>query len=123
MSCKPKLFEMPTAEPWFSYIRSGEKTVEGRKNSPTWCSIKAGDRIKFINPHNEYFFAKVTKVNVYKDFRYDALTEYLINEGIANCLPGITTLEAARQVYLNYFRQEDIDQYGMMAIRVKVEAD
>ena len=108
---------MKFSDPWFSLIRDGKKKIEGRMAEPKWLAIHPGDYIRMILK-DESFVVKVSKVVRYYEGEFDPLTEYLIHEGINNCLPGVNTLKEAREVYLQYFRQEDIDQYGMVAIHL-----
>lgn len=106
------------AEPWFSHIKSGEKTVEGKKATPKWMVIKAGDTIKFVNPAGDEVYKIVKDVRHYLPGGNDPLDNYLAFEGIRNCVPGITSLEKARDVYLQYYSIDDIAEYGMLAIRL-----
>ena len=44
------------SEPWFSLIKIGLKTVEGRLNKGDFASLTKGDCIKFVN--NELGFIR-----------------------------------------------------------------
>lgn len=106
-------------EPWFTAIKKGQKTVEGRKGTEKWLSIRAGDVIKFVCTDKQSFFKIVKSVKHYGTDEYDPLTNYLIHEGIQNCLPGINSLIVAKEVYLHFYNKDDINRYGMVAIRLK----
>jgi len=111
-------FTTSCAEPWFSYIRSGVKTVEGRKNSETWKSIKKGDTIIFNDGKEEKFTAEVTGVNKYTG--KDALKDYLEKEGLEQTLPGVKTIEEGMKVYVGCLGgMEKIIDVGILGIHVK----
>ena len=48
------------SEPYYSQLRAGTKSVEGRKGTPKWAGIKAGDPIVFSNGKGEAFRATAT---------------------------------------------------------------
>jgi ASC-1-like (ASCH) protein len=108
---------MTVGEPWFSFIESGEKRIEGRKRSEKWSHIKVGDRIEIACNENQKrnFIVRV------KDIRYyDTLYEYLSTEPLCYVLPGVESVEDATKIYLRYFTIEEIkDCGGMMAIEVE----
>jgi ASC-1-like (ASCH) protein len=106
------------SEPWFSLIESGTKKVEGRKGTAKWIKINPGDVIRFTSPNKTPFFRVVKDVRYYDDDDVDPLTDYLINEGIRNCLPGVTRLDEAREIYLGFWSMDEIIEYGMLAIEV-----
>lgn len=111
--------EMPISEPYFSLILRGVKTVEGKKGTEKWKYLKVGDIITFTN-NDRKFNAEVTNINRYYG-RY-ALENYLMTETLEKTLPGIKTIEQARTVYLSHpisWTQEEIEEYGIMAIHVR----
>lgn len=117
---------MHVSEPWFSYIRSGDKKVEGKKVSEKWSSLKIGDTIKMWNTDNDYFLVEIVDIRYYlptyskENEGIYLLKKYLINEGLNAVLPSIKTVEEGVKVYLQYSTVEEISKYGMMAIEVKL---
>jgi len=111
------LFEMHVCEPWFSFIESGRKKVEGRKRSEKWKNIKVGDTIKMFcgEPSYRFFYVQVKNIRLYPD-----LKSYLICEGLENTLPGVNLLEEGEKVYLQYSTLEEIKKYGIMAIKLEI---
>ncbi len=105
------------SEPWFSLIKLGLKKCEGRLKKGDFAIIKKGDYIKFEN--NDFghrsFRVKITSIHNYKTFE-----EYLTNETLEKCLPGIDTIEQGVGIYHKYYTKEDEDKYKIVAIRVKV---
>ena len=101
------------SEPWFGYIKSGKKTVEGRKNTGDFEKMQSGDIVKWIHS-DEYVLTKIVSKKVYKTFK-----EYLETEGLSNCLPGIDTIEDGIKVYYKYYTPEDEAKYGVIAIKLE----
>ena len=101
------------SEPWFTLGKLGLKTVEGRLKRGNMLDIKQGDTITFYNNDilRREYNVKVTKITVYSNFK-----EYLDQEGLSNCLPGIDTIEDGLSVYYKYFSKNDEKKYGVVAI-------
>ncbi len=110
-------------EPWFGYIKSGKKVVEGRKGSPSWSSIKVGSLIQFVNAQvsGESFLAKVCGVSVYVG--PSALRDYLAAETLARTLPGVTTIEDGEKIYRQWWTQDEIEKYGVLGLALEVVKD
>ena len=122
---------MRVDQPYFDYIFNGIKPVEGRKASPTWSGLKVGDIMEIYTiEHNEdngifhrSFRVMITNINYYlplEDNKGDGLTRYLENEGLNKTLPGVTTIEEGRKIYMQWSTQDEIDLYGFMAIHLRV---
>ncbi len=105
------------SEPWFSLISLGLKTVEGRKNKGRFKDMNVNDVIEWTN--NDFkprsVLTKITKKKEYNTFK-----EYLETEGLNKCLPGIPTIEHGLSVYFKYFTKEDEEQFGVVAIGLKL---
>lgn len=106
------------SEPWFSLIKVGLKTVEGRLGKKEFAEMKEGDVITFTNnqmPFERQFNVKITQINNYNTFR-----EYLSSEGLEKCLPGIDTLEQGVEVYYQYYKADE-GKYPVRAIHMELE--
>lgn len=101
-------------EPWFSKIRAGLKTVEGRKFNAKYANLKPGDLLEFYCG-SDSFLTEVVAVTIYK-----SLEEYLEKEGLQNVLPGVHSFEDAVQVYLQYSTREELDAGGFLGIHVRI---
>jgi ASC-1-like (ASCH) protein len=110
---KSMTFQMTCDEPWFSFIRKGIKPVEGRKNSPKYQSIQAGDFIDFSNGKEE-FRAVVTEIRVYA-----SLENYLADVTVQKALPHIASLEEAINTYHQWSTPEEIRTYGFLGIFIQ----
>jgi len=104
------------SEPWFSLIKNGEKTVEGRLNKGTFSQLKEGDNIEFFNNElNDSFVAKITKITQHNTF-YDMIQE----NGLQNVLPGVENAEKGVMVYRQYYTEEMENQFKVLAIHIQV---
>ncbi len=113
------------AEPWFTHIREGRKTVEGRKAGGSWRDVQAGETI-VINKKERGAIVDSFSVRVVSVARYEAgpgaLRRFLEGETLGRTLPGIATLEEGEKVYagLPGWTADSIERHGMLGIRVQV---
>ena len=105
------------SEPWFSLISLGLKTVEGRKNKGKFKEMKVGDIIQWTN---DDFDNRTVLTKLIKKVEYDTFADYLNNEGLENCLPGMPSLEHGLSVYFKYFTKEDEKEFGVIAIHLEL---
>ena len=105
--------EIKCDDPWFSYLKQGIKTVEGRKGTPKHLRIKEGDKIKFVNEQNEFFSAEVRRVE-----KFPSLDSYL-KAHLKTALPGVPNLDQGKDVYLQWSSPAEIEENGFLAIHVK----
>ena len=113
---KPNYMEY-LSEPWFTLISLGLKTVEGRKNKGRFKEMKVGDIVEWTN--DDFKPRKVlTRITGKKN--YKTFEEYLREEGLQKCLPGMPSFEHGLSVYFKYFTKEDEAKYGVTAIRIQV---
>lgn len=105
-------------EPWFSLIKIGKKKAEGRLNKGSFSKMQKGDYIIFKN--NELNLDRECKVIITDIIKYKTFEEYLINEKIKKCLPGIDTLEEAVSVYRGFYSKSDEEKFNILAIKIKV---
>ncbi len=108
-------------EPWYSLIKNGKKTSEGRLNKGIFSQMKEGDIVEWFNSQDiipKNFKTKITKVIKYKSFY-----ECIKNEGLENILPvnGINNIEqGVKEVYYKYYTPGKEKKFGVLAIRVKL---
>jgi ASC-1-like (ASCH) protein len=109
-----KILELHCQNPWFSFLRKGIKTIEGRKYSTKYQDLRKNDIIIFCNKDDK-FKAKVVNITIYKN-----LDEYLTQNDLNNILPTIKSLEKAREIYLNFNSEEELKKYKFIGIEIKV---
>jgi len=98
--------ELDVQEPYLSLIKSGKKIIEGRLGKDKYLNLKKGDLIKINNLEIE-----IGKVEKYSSFK-----EMLIMEGVKNIIPDAKDLDSAIQIYYKFYKPEDEDQFGVVAI-------
>ena len=106
------------SEPWFSLIKLGLKTCEGRLNKGDFKIMKKGDILKFVN--NDFGFPRMIKCRITSVNIYDSFKDYLKNESLKKCLPGIDTINNGIKIYYKYYSSVDELKYKIKAIKVKV---
>lgn len=113
------IYTKNVSEPWFSLIKLGIKSCEGRLNKGDFSKMNKGDIIIFKN--SEFIFARSCKCMITSIHDYNSFAEYLKNETLAKTLPGIDTLKDGCKIYYTYFNKEDESKYGVKAFRIKIQ--
>ena len=108
---------MTLKEPWFSLIKLGLKTVEGRLNNGRFSLLKIDDIIEWTNDN---FNKRSIKTKITKITKYNTFEEYLMDKKLNKCLPGIDTIEDGLSVYYNYYKKEDEKENGVIAIEFNI---
>ena len=113
--------ENPPECPTFDLIRTGVKTVEGRKFSLKHQKYKVGDTLVFTCGERSAA-ATITYLHAYR-----SLEDYLKTEGIHTALPGIRDFESAVKLYntfstpLERAKLKERFGYSFLGIGVKVQ--
>tara|TARA_B100000123_G_scaffold88666_1_gene64353 strand:+ start:3720 stop:4058 length:339 start_codon:yes stop_codon:yes gene_type:complete len=100
-------------EPWFGYIKSGKKYIEGRLNKGSFQELKEGDIVHWQNNDN-VVKTKIISVHHHKDFE-----KMLKAHSLCNVLPGVKTYKEGVAVYRKFFSSNDVKKYGVLAIKIK----
>lgn len=116
MSSK-KHFTKNVSEPWYSLIKGGLKKVEGRLLKGEFINMNKGDYVTWTN--RELGFPRSCTTLITSIHHYDSFKDYLISEGLPKCLPGVENLKEGLSIYYNYFSEEQEQQYGVVALRLK----
>jgi ASC-1-like (ASCH) protein len=107
------VYEKNLSEPWFSLIKLKNKSVEGRLNKGDFANMKIGDSIVFTN--DELGFERRFVVEIKNVSYYDTFQEYLENETLEKCLPGIDSMKDGLNVYYKYYTKSDEMKYKIKA--------
>lgn len=102
-------------EPWFTFIKKGKKTVEGRLNKGRFASLKINDILIFENNGQECK-VKIVDINKYNSFK-----ELMEKEGLEKVLPGVESIDKGIKVYRQFYSEEDEKKYGILAISLTTE--
>ena len=111
-------YEIECAKPWYRFLETGEKPLEGRKATPKWSPIAKGDTIIFSDGEGHSFRAAVVGVNRYEG--RNCLRKFLETETLARALPGVQTIEEGMRIYCQWSTMEEIEKYGFLGIQVQV---
>ncbi|CAA6660300.1 unnamed protein product [Spirodela intermedia] len=102
-------FEIHVQEPFFSQLRAGVKTVEGRCALGNYNQITPG-ALLLVNKH---FLLRVEHVKHYSSF-----LEMLEAETLESVLPGVKTIEEGVKIYRKFYSEEKENSNGVLAISV-----
>jgi len=111
-------FKKNISEPWFSLMKLGMKTCEGRLQKGDFINIKENDILVIENHELGFprsFCAIVQSIQTYSTF-----TQFLEKESLVDCLPGIETIQEGEQVYYQYYSKQEEKKYGVLSLRMKV---
>ncbi|XP_010242735.1 PREDICTED: uncharacterized protein LOC104587010 isoform X2 [Nelumbo nucifera] len=106
-------FELHVQEPFFSQLRDGTKTIEGR------CAV--GDYNK-IGPGSLLLLNKCFMLEVQDVKKYASFYEMLEMEDLLKVLPGIKGIEEGVQIYQKFYTEEKEKANGVLAICVSIPA-
>lgn len=81
-----KIFEINVQEPYYEYILSKEKKIEGRLNKGKFKEMRAGDYL-LINNKSKF---KIKRKNIYNSFR-----DMIEKEGVKNVIPNKQSIKEA----------------------------
>lgn len=112
------IYSKNLSEPWFSYVLSGKKTIEGRVNRGDYANMCVGDKIWFTNTSAGY--ERKIKTTIDSIATYTTLEEYLLEEGLSNCLPDVSNISDGVSIYNNIYKNDTIELYGIKAFRIRV---
>jgi len=107
------MIEITVSDPWFTYIKLGKKTIEGRLNKGKFTEFKKNDLLKIKN-ENKYIICKIKKIKKYNTFK-----EYLTMEGLIRTLPKITNLKEGINEYKKFYSNQDVE-YGVLAFYIQL---
>ncbi|KAK8478322.1 hypothetical protein V6N13_055054 [Hibiscus sabdariffa] len=102
-------FELNVQEPFFTQLKDGIKTIEGRCAVGDYNRIASGALILF----NKCLVLEVQDVCHYASF-----FEMLEAETLAKVLPGVETIDEGVQVYRKFYTEEKEMSNGVVAIGV-----
>lgn len=103
------LFKINVQEPYYQYITTGEKPVEGRLDKGKFSRMRVGDYL-LINDESKFKIKRKTK--------YNSFQEMIEAEGVENVVPDKKEVEEAANVYYNFFTKEQEQEFGVVAIEI-----
>ncbi len=113
----PKMITKNVSEPWFSLIKLNLKTIEGRLNKGDFKDLRIDDIIIWTN--DDLGFYREFKTKIIHKKNYDTFEDYLLNEGLDKCLPGIENIEDGLKVYFKYYTKQQEKEFGILALELQ----
>jgi len=114
ISANPKVYKNHRTEPYFSYVRDGQKTIEGRLYKKLYKELTVGDSIHVYNYNEtESFLINVVGLRMYHSFR-----ELLTHEVLSRVLPNTPTISDGVAIYEQFYTPEQQNEFGVVAIEV-----
>ena len=100
-------------EPYFSQVKSGEKTVEARLYKGSWMDMCVGDLITFHNGGREtrVIIREIVHVNDFIQL-YDTAGHRL--------LPSVDSREEVLKVYRRIYSEEDEQLHGVIGLKIEI---
>lgn len=103
------------SEPYFTFVKNGQKTIEGRINKGEYRFVKPGDHIVVFN-NEETDSVEV----IVKDVRhYYSIKNMLDNEPLGKLLPNARTIDQAMDIYKQFYTDEQQKEFGVVAVEVE----
>ena len=103
------------AEPYFTFLKNGQKTIEGRIRKGKYADIREGDEIVVYNDKETDSVETIVK----RVTTYQSIEEMLTKEPINKLLPDVTTIEEGVCVYRKFYTPEEEKKFGVVAIEVE----
>ncbi|MEK7498020.1 MAG: ASCH domain-containing protein [Patescibacteria group bacterium] len=104
------------AEPYFTFLKNGKKTIEGRIRKGWYRNVKPGDQIVVYNEEETDSLGTVVK----RVTKYKSVKDMLINESIKKLLPDIDTIDQGIKIYRKFYTPEQEHEFGVVAIEVEI---
>lgn len=110
------MLQLSLKQNYFDAINSGIKTVEGRLNGHKFKDLRPGMQIIFSSVDtDETIICAVASIHVYATFK-----DMLIDQGLENMLPGVTSLEQGVDLYESFEGYRDgVKKVGAVAIVIQ----
>lgn len=115
-------FEKFLGEPYFTWMKNGKKTIEGRPNCGSFSKIKKGDIIVWFNDECGPNARRYLRTKVLSTMFYENYEDMLKKNGIHNIIPykKVRTIKEGVKILYNNYSRKIIEKYGVLAVRVKI---
>ena len=113
------IWDITLSDPWFEFVKSGEKKFEGRRYFSKYKMVQKGDYFRISHHSNKsekQFFKKIVDINRFATFR-DALKFH--EKKIQQLLPTIETVQEGVLVYYKYVSEETQIKDGVVLFELE----
>ena len=111
-----KTYHNHRAEPYFTFLKNGQKTIESRVKKSKYKNIKPGD---IITVHNNEETDSVNVI-VRRVSTYSSIKDLLESEELKRVLPDVDSIEQVIEIYRKFYTSKQESKYGMVAIEIEV---
>jgi ASC-1-like (ASCH) protein len=112
-----KTYQNHRADPYFTFLKNGVKTIEGRVKKDWYRYVTKGDHIIVNNEGDTESFETV----VQRVTTYTSIKSMLENEELKKLLPDAESIEHGVKIYRRFYTLEQEREFGVVAIEVKVK--
>lgn len=104
-----KTYRKSCLEPWFTYIASCQKVIEGRLYRGDWMIMEIGDTLILYNEEGKEITTRVVGIHQRQTFQqlFEDYSKYLLPTGNAS-------------IYQQWFTPRDEEIYGVVGIQVEI---
>jgi len=107
-------YDITVRQPWFGYIKNGQKKIEGRPNRGIFSKLVSGDIIVWHNSDN------ICRTKIISIRKYNSFKKMIQEEGLNNILPNINNIEAGVNIYRKFYSEKDENKFGVLAIELSL---
>lgn len=113
-----QVWTLSLSEPWFSHVKAGNKTYEGRLFRGLPRYFKVGDVIEFYHDDGKDLHPIITKIK--KIEKFNTFKESLEKLSLPKVLPTIETIDEGEKIYLQYASAQSQIKYGVCQIQIEL---
>lgn len=110
-----KTYHNHRAEPYFTFVKNGQKTIEGRIKKGWYQHIAPGDHIIIYNKEE----TDNVEVLVKGIRTYESLREMLEKEELKKVFPDVESVDHGVKIYERFYSPDQEKKYGVVAIEVE----
>lgn len=103
------------SEPYFTFLKNGQKTIEGRIRKGWYRNVQSGDEIVVYNDEETDSIETIVK----RVTKYQSIKNMLTHEPINKLLPDVETVDQGIKVYRRFYTSQQERQFGVVAIEVE----
>jgi len=102
-------------EPYFTFLKNGQKTIEGRIKKELYGLIKTGDHIIVSNKEESDSIEVVVK----RLQSYPSVRSMLETEPFKKLIPNAENIEQCIEIYEKFYSPSQEKEFGVVAIEVE----
>ncbi len=108
------------SDPYYDYVRKGEKSWEIRLKKGGWENLKKGEAVLLFRHGGRGEFLIV---EIFERQEFGSIAEALDHVGIKDAIPQAQSVSEALSEYRRFYSEEKERKYGVVAFRIRVVAE